>query len=95
MMPLLKRPSAFLPIAMSSLILALILVHLARLGPAPAADEGTEAHLFQIVMPAQVPIVAFFAMSWVPRSPKAALQVLAMQVGAALVVFATVFLLRW
>ena len=95
MFALLKRPSAFLPLLMSVTVLALIIVHLARFGTLHEADEGTEAHLFQIVMPAQVPIVAFFAMSWVPRSPKAALQVLAMQVGAALVVFATVFLLRW
>ena len=37
---LLKRPSAFLPVAMSLLALAIVLVFLASHGPAPQADDA-------------------------------------------------------
>lgn len=59
----LKRPSAYLPLIMSAAGLALVLVHAARYGIVHDADEGTSAHLFQILMVAQVPIVAFFAIT--------------------------------
>ena len=95
MNPLLKRPSAFLPLAMSAIVLALILVHVARFGIARQADEGTAAHLFQILMPAQLPIIAFFALTWLPRDQKAALLILTLQIGAALAVVATVYFLHW
>jgi len=41
-----------------------------------------------------VPIVAFFAIKWLPRIPRQALQVLALQVGAALAALAPVFFLK-
>ena len=94
MLALLKRPSAFLPLAMSAFVLALILIHIARFGAAREADEGTEAHLFQILMPAQLPIIGFFAFTWLPRDRKAAMVVLMLQVGAATAVLVTVFFLH-
>jgi hypothetical protein len=54
---------------------------------------GTAAHIWQILMAAQVPIVAFFAVKWLPRIPTQALQVLALQAGAALAALAPVFFL--
>lgn len=90
---LLKKPSACVPLAMSAAGLAIVLVHAARYGIVHDADEGTSAHLFQIIMVAQVPIVAFFAITWLPRSPKPALQILAMQAGAILAAFASVYFL--
>jgi len=57
------------------------------------ADEGTAAHIFQILMVAQVPVVAFFAINWLPRTPRQALNVLALQAGAAFAAFAAVFFL--
>ena len=78
---------------MSVAALALVLVHAARFGVVHEADEGTSAHLFQILMAAQVPIVAFFALKWLPRAPRQALVVLALQAGAALAAFAGVFFL--
>ena len=56
-------------------------------------DEGTAAHLFQLLMPAQVPIVAYFAITWLPRAPRQALAVLALQTGVAVAIFAAVFFL--
>src|SRR6185369_8587749 len=48
------------------------------------ADEGTAAHLWQLLMVGQVPLVAYFALIWLPRSPGKALRVLALQLVAAL-----------
>ena len=68
-----KQPSAFLPVAMSFVALATVLVHVAIFGVAREADEGTAAHVWQMLMSAQIPIVAFFAIKWLPRTPGQAL----------------------
>jgi hypothetical protein len=90
---LLKQPSAFLPVAMSLAALAVVLIHVARFGVAREADEGTSAHIWQLLMIAQVPIVAFFAIKWLPRAPGPALSILALQAGAGLAALAPVFFL--
>ena len=89
-----KKPSAWVPLAMSSAALALVLGHVAIFGVAHEADEGTAAHIWQILMAAQVPIVALFAIKWLPRTPKQALLVLALQAGAALAALAPIFFLN-
>jgi len=91
----LKRPSAFLPVTMSLAALATVLMYVVLHGTAPQADEGAAAHIWQLLMAAQAPIVLFFAVKWLPRSPRQALPVLGLQVGAALAAMAPVFLLHW
>jgi hypothetical protein len=91
---MMKQPSAFLPVAMSLAALVTVLVHVAMFGAAREADEGTAAHIFQLLMIAQVPIIAFFAIKWLPRTPTQALQILALQAGAALAALAPVFFLN-
>jgi hypothetical protein len=90
-----KNPSAFLPVAMSLGALATIVLFIAFHGTAPQADEGAAAHIWQLLMAAQIPIILFFAIKWLPRSPRQAAPILAMQVGAALAAMAPVFLLHW
>ena len=90
-----KQPSALVPLAMSCAALALVLGHIALVGMAREAAEGTAAHLWQLLMAGQVPVVAFFALTWLPRSPRQALLVLALQAGAAFAALAPVFLLHW
>ena len=92
---LLKQPSAFVPVAMSFAALAVVLVHIIMSGAAREADEGTAAHLWQLLMAAQIPIVAFFAIRWLPQNPRSALPVLALQAVAALAALAPVHLLNW
>ena len=92
---IMKEPSAFLPLAMSFAALATVLGHVAMFGVAREADEGTAAHIWQILMAAQIPIVAFFAIKWLPRIPRQALLVLALQGGAALAALAPVFFLNF
>jgi hypothetical protein len=88
---MLKRPSACIPLVMSFLALATVLFHVAVFGIARETDEGTAAHIFQLLIAGQVPVVAFFAIKWLSRDPTDALTVLALQVGAAFAAFAPVF----
>lgn len=92
---MIKRPSALMPVAMSLAALAILFVHILASGTARQADEGTAAHLWQLLMAAQIPIIGFFAIRWLPQSPRAALPVLALQAVAALAALAPVFLLNW
>ncbi len=92
---LMKNPSAFLPIAMSFAALATVLVYVAMFGVARQADEGTAAHIWQILMAAQIPIIMVFIIKWLPRKPIQALAVLALQGGAALAALAPVFFLKF
>jgi hypothetical protein len=89
------RPSAFLPLAMSLIALALVLGQFAMFGAARQADEGTVAHLWQLLMVGQVPVLAFFVVGWLPRAPRQTLYVLLMQAGAALAAMAPVYILNW
>ncbi len=78
---------------MSLAALAMVLGHAAIFGIVHEADEGAAAHIFQLLMAAQIPVVAFFAIKWLPRAPRQTLQVLALQAGAGLAaIVAVVFL---
>jgi hypothetical protein len=90
----LKQPTALVPLAMSFAALALVLVHTAMYGVVHEADEGTTAHLFQILMVAQLPIVVFFAIKWLPQNPRSAALVLAIQAIAMLAAMAPVIILK-
>ena len=91
--PLLKQPSAFMPLAMSLTGLALVVVHAARYGIVHEADEGTSAHIFQLLMVAQVPLILYFAFKWLAREPRQAMQVLGLHVLGIFAAFAAVYFL--
>jgi hypothetical protein len=88
---MIKNPSAFIPVAMSLTALALVLGHIAIYGVAREADEGATAHLWQLLMAGQMPVLAFFAIRWLPKAPRPTLGVLALQAGAVLASMAPVF----
>jgi len=90
-----KHPSAFLPITMSLLAVAIVLSHIALFGSARQPDEGTAAHLWQLLMAGQLLIILFFAIRWLPQAPRFALPVLALQAAAAVAALAPVYLLSW
>jgi hypothetical protein len=90
----LRHWSAWLPVAISVFFIALALRQIAIIGPGVAEDEGTEAHLFQLLMPVQALIILYFAYTWLPRSPRLVLGVLAVQLAAAAGVFALVYWLE-
>ena len=94
---LIRQPSAYAPVAMSLVALALITGYVALFGAtrqAEQADEGAPARIFQLLMAAQVPIAAYFVVRWLPREPRQALAVLVLQVCAALVPIVTILVLE-
>ena len=92
---LLKHPSAFVPIAMSATALTVVLVYAAVFGTARQADEGAAAHVWQLLMAAQVPIIAVFAIMRARVQPRQGLLVLALQIGAALAAMFPVWWFQW
>ena len=89
-----RRPSAFVPISMSLVALVMVLVTVAVSGVVRGGDEGAVAHVWQILMAGQVPLLAFFLIKWLPRAPRATLSLLALQILAALAAMAPVYILR-
>jgi len=92
--PTLRRASALIPLAMSVAALILVLGHIAIYGGARQADEGAAAHLWQLLMAGQIPVIVFFAIKWFPRTPRQTLLVLALQAVAGLAAATPVFLLN-
>ena len=92
---LLKRRIALIPVAMSIAALATALGYAAMFGTAPQADEGTAAHAWQFLMAGQIPLIAWFALRWLPTEPGRALQVLGIQVVAALAAMFPVWWFQW
>ena len=90
---MMKRPSAFIPMAMSLTALAVVLGSIAIFGVVHETDEGATAHIWQLLMAGQLPVLAFFAIKWLPRAPKPTLCVLSLQAAAALASMAPVFFL--
>lgn len=93
LLTMMKHPSAFLPVVMSLVAFALVLGYIAMFGVVREPDEGAVAHLWQFLMAAQVPVIAFFSLKWLPRAPRLALQVLALQACAVIAALAPVYML--
>jgi len=91
---LLKQPSAWIPIAMSVVALAMILGYVAMFGIVQNKDEGTPARIFQLIMLAQLPIAGYFAITWLPKQPKQSLIVLGLQAVAWIIPIATIIWLE-
>lgn len=91
---ILKRPTAFLPITMSLAALVVLVAHLAMFGAARESDEGAAAHLWQLLMAAQIPAMAFCLFKWLPQAPRSAPSILALQVAVAAVAITPVYWLH-
>jgi hypothetical protein len=96
---MMRRPSAYLPMAMSLAALAMVLgtgaVGLSHGGTITRdPDEGSTAHLFQLLMTVQWPITLFFAVKWLRRAPRETLGVLGLQAVAWLAGCAPVYFLH-
>ena len=91
---MLKLPSALIPVAMSVAALTLVLFSVAIFGATREVDEGAAAHLWQLLIAGQLPVIAFFAIKWIPRVPRSALAVLALQVVVFLAALAPVYILE-
>lgn len=88
---LIKKPSAWIPVVLSCIMLAILLWFLGTKGVVHEEDEGVGAHLFQIWLVLEVVLVPIFALKWLPQAPRAALEIIALQIIIALAVIAPVF----
>ena len=88
---LLKTPTAYVPIAMSAMAFSMTVLHLLRFGAVHEADEGVSAHVFQLLMLAQLPIIGVFAVKFMPNEPRNACATMAIQLGAALLALTPVW----
>lgn len=89
-----RRPGAWLPLAMSLAALATVALHLVIHGAAREADEGAAAHLFQFLVVGQLPVIWYFAATWLRRAPRPAAAVLLLQVLALAVAITPVWYLN-
>lgn len=92
---LFRKPSGVLPPLMSLVALLVVLVYAARFGTAAQADEGTAAHLWQLMMGCQLPIVVYFAMRWIPQHSRRAIGVTAVHLSAAVAAAFPVWWFGW
>jgi hypothetical protein len=88
-----REPIAFIPMLMSAAALALLLAGIAAGAVSQQADEGAIAHIWQLLMAGQLPLLLYFLIRWLPRLPRQTLAVLALQIGAALAALAPVYFL--
>jgi|SRR5579862_778800 len=97
---MIRKPSAFLPLTMSLMALVLLggaYIYGRATGQSPLVrepDEGSIAHLWELLMAGQLPVLAYFVIKWLPRAPKEALRVLALQAGAVIAALAPVYFLN-
>jgi hypothetical protein len=91
-----KKPSAWIPVVMSLVALVLVLIQLGIHLVEPERDDGAVAHLWQLLMAAQLPIIAFFAFRWARRARWQAATVLVVQaIAAAAASVLPVFIFGW
>ena len=81
----------WVPLVMSLIALTMVVGHLVLFGTAREVDEGATAHLFQLLIMGQIPLIAFFAIRRLNRMPGATLKVMALQVVAIAVACAPVW----
>ena len=90
-----KEPAAMIPVIMSLTALVIIAIQLVTHRLAPELDELVVAHLWQVLMVAQLPVIGFFAFRWVPRAPWQAGTVLMVQALSWAAAAVPVRLLGW
>lgn len=81
---MMRQPTAYLPVAMSVGAFAMIVWFVAAHGVVHQPDEGAQAHLWQLLVAGQLPLIAYFALRWLPIAGRDALAVLALQAVAVM-----------
>ena len=95
MNPIIKKPSAWTPIALTAIILGMMGLYFAGvIPPEPTGDEGIMAHSFQIWAVVECFAILFFAFKWISREPHEAWRVAILQIALAFIPFAIVWFLE-
>lgn len=91
---MIKRPLALGPILLAGMALLLVGAYLQLGGAARASDEGATAHVFQLLMLAQGALMLVFAVRYLRQAPASCLQVLSLQILAAMLAVLPVWYLN-
>jgi len=75
----LRHPGAYLPLVLSGAALLVVLVHVALRGTAPEADEGAAAHLWQLLIALQAPVMLWWGLRGLREDARSTLRVLLLQ----------------
>jgi hypothetical protein len=95
MLRALKRPSAWVPLALTVAMLGVLGLYFAGIiPPDPTGDEGTGAHLFQIWLVLEVFAIVLFGVKWLAAKPRETLMIVGLQVLLALIPLSIVFSLH-
>ncbi len=81
------QPSGFVPMLMSLTALAIVVGAVTAMGGVRQSDEGAAAHIFQLLIAGELPLLALFAMRWLRKDLKAACTILVAQAAAIGVAF--------
>lgn len=72
----------------------LVFVFLVQPPPAPEHDEGLGAHVFWLLMGAQLPVIGYFLLVRMPRNPARGLVIVAIQMTLWCLAWVPVYLLE-
>ena len=95
-----KHPSGYMPLLLSVCAIALLGIYLAVYGAGSARpgidvhDEGPAAHVYQLLIGAQLLIIPWFSLRWGWREFKAGATLVALQVLAILASFGPLWLIE-
>ncbi len=95
MISILKKPSAWVPLALTFAMLSMMVLYFVKvIPPEPTGDEGIMAHSFQLWAVLEFISVLFFVFRWFPQEPGEAWKVTVLQIALAIVPFAIVWSLE-
>lgn len=95
-----KHPSGFVPLVLSACAIALLASYIAIYGVGSARpdvdvhDEGSAAHIYQLLIGAQILIIPWFALRWGRRDLRAGTTLVALQVLAIIASFGPLWLIE-
>lgn len=92
---LVKKASALIPVVMSLMAMVLVAIQVLLHGWRPEPDEGAIAHLYQLLVIGQIPVIAFFGIRWLWQAPLQGLCVLVPQGIALAAAVVPVYAMGW
>jgi hypothetical protein len=75
--------------------LVLVAIQISIHGMSPEPDEGALAHLYQLLVIGQIPVIAFFGLRWFRQTPLQGLRVVVAQGFALASALVPVFVMGW
>jgi len=89
-----RRPSGFIPVLMSLAAFGVVIVNIAIVGTGRQADEGAAAHIFQLLIVTELPLLAFFIARSLRNGVWAVVTISAIQAAALSLAFLPVWYFR-